>query len=80
VRRGDKPPGCHARCLHRSMVEAFHDAREAWERRREDWAIGYATERAEYAEVTGDAAPNFRDWLKAWAGQWREDDSDPEAA
>lgn len=73
VRRDDTPgTGCRASCGHRGMVEAFHEAREAWERRREDWALGYATERAEYAEVTGDTAPTFGAWLRAWAGQWEE--------
>jgi hypothetical protein len=67
VRRDDRPgSGCHRNCLHRAMVEQYREHRDAWERRRDEWAVGYATERAEYAEREGDPAPTLTRWLRSW--------------
>jgi hypothetical protein len=49
------------------MVELYREARLSWERRRDAWAIGYPTEERDYARVTGDVAPNLKDWLASWS-------------
>ncbi len=67
--------GCHVRCAHRAMVQEYRLARDAWEQRREDVAIGYATEEREYATWAGDPAPTFGDWLRTrWRRQEPPDD------
>lgn len=79
IRRDDKPgSGCHRSCLHRLMVDAYREHREAWERRREEWSVGYETENREYAERTGDAAPGLGPWLTSWWSLMRQSEDQDE--
>lgn len=54
--------GCHARCLHRQLVENYRDARHAWEAQREAVTHGYDTENREYSEAN--PGPTFKAWLE----------------
>lgn len=76
-------PSCHTGCLHREMVLAYYDQRDARDRLRESdipvpatYAFGSA---ATYAQLEDDdfneAVPRttFKDWLIAHAHDSRED-------
>ncbi len=53
--------GCRANCLHRHLVDRYHEARRVWENDREEASIGYRTE-AELWEKDH-PGPTFKQWL-----------------
>jgi len=65
--------GCHARCLHRVLVEGYRDARHAWEALRESdtpvpaaYAGGATTTCMQLEDDEFRAAyppPTFKQWL-----------------
>lgn len=62
--RIDQPKGArrHPRSTaHAAFVESYRLARHAWEQAREEAAIGYATENAEFAR--DHPPPTLRGWM-----------------
>lgn len=56
-------------------VELFEQETQAWELRRDAWAIGYGTERDLYATEV-EPPPRYRDVLTATAKEWRARESE----
>lgn len=63
-RRGPGPRVHHCSWWHEDLVESYRTARAAWEAQEEAVALGYGTERAEFAAAT--TPPTFRAWLAGY--------------
>ena len=62
-RRGPADHPHHCSWAHANLVESYRTARRAQDLRAEEWAIGYATELAEFYR-TQEQAVTFRAWLE----------------
>lgn len=79
----DERPACHRGCLHRVMVEAYYDQRDARDALRESdqpvppqWAYGSGATYSQLEDEDFDAAVprvTFREWLKSYWGERTED-------
>lgn len=81
----DTTPSCHTRCLHREMVQAYYDQRDAREALQEsdqavppEYAFGSAATFMQLEDADFDAAVprvTFRDWLIAHRREDQDDDA-----